>query len=444
VNNAPIPNDPPNDDDNAPAPNARGEIEMGLAAELVGTFVKRYRFVHLIEEGQHVLYRVDPHSREISVANVDTLQSEMRHYLGRRATLKEANAAATRAMDMMRNEAEHRILERQVAPLLLEDAEPGRWCYRRLPITGEPPLHIPPAAYQEILDRVEGEDGDDGKAKAASQRAMSLWIGSLLDPASDRSQYLFLYGEGGNGKSSLAQVLLSVLGRAAISLRASTFTSKFGKAPCANKRLVIFDDNKNASFMASGDFREATGSDTLAVERKGKDVINVRNDLKFLITSNRLPELDGDHADMRRNIFVKLGKYTGPVTGGVEGFRRALLEQGPDILRYCYTLYREHKERTSSSIIPVTQESHDKVHELSMEGYAQEYFEEYFSERADGKLRKQELLACFQAHRPPTQQHERAVQRYFNSKFRVSRGKDNTEPRHYVGVERCGIVKVSA
>jgi hypothetical protein len=426
----PAPPQEPQDDDDGGG-QAAGAAEIALAAWLVGQFSPRYRYVELEEQRQQVLYAIDPRTHEIASASTDTMLSQMRFYLGNRVRLKDANAAATRAMDIMRNASEYRIREKQVAPLLLEDTEPSRWCYRRLPITSAP-LHVAPTRYQEILDRVDDPE---------SVRPLSLWIGSLMDPNSDRSQYLFLYGEGGNGKSSLALMLATVLGRAAISLRASTFTSKFGKAPCANRRLVIFDDTKNASFMASGDFREATGSDTLAVERKGKDVINMRNDLKFLITSNRLPELDGDHADMRRNIFVKLKKYDGHVTGGVSsGFVRELLEQGPDVLRYCYTLYREHVAATGSSIIATPAVSFEAVHDLSLEGYAEDYFHKHFAASPNDTMARSTLHDVLAVSKPPTYNHSQAIQRYFNQRFRVVR-ENRTGPRVYVGVRRDATPK---
>ena len=72
-------------------------------------------------------------------------------------------------------------------------------CWHRLPFDLE---DGPTPVFDEMFSRID------------APKSVMAWIGSLLDPQADLQQYLWIYGDGQNGKSSLSNFLRKVLGPA--------------------------------------------------------------------------------------------------------------------------------------------------------------------------------------------------------------------------------------
>lgn len=346
-----------------------GRTEMNLAAELVESYSSRYRMVRMAHKNKSVLHIVNQRG-EIAPVDQSLLTAELRAYLGERVLLKTANAVVTRTLDDLQTKPGLVIPESAVATLLFNNTDTARFCYKRLAIDNTR-LDACPTRFKDLCDHIITKSGAE---------ILALWIGSLLDPDSIRVQYLCLYGGGRNGKSTLLDALARVLGSAALGMTSQDFMSRFGLADAANKRLLLFDDNNNASFMSSGDFKRVTGSESLRIEPKGVDRYFVKNNLKILIATNRMPNLRGDDADLRRNIFLEMKKYAG-ATGDGERWVADFMNEAPDILRYCYTVYCEHKQRTGSSHIPipkVEEGSENIVYSLSDQAQAEDFIAENF------------------------------------------------------------------
>ena len=404
-----------------------GAEEMEWARRLSNLYQGRFRMVEIEHNGKRVLHRADQYSREVMPTDHEALIADMRNFIGSQLSLKEATAVTHRTFDLLSSDPRLLVKEGSIAPLLFEGQSPERFTYRRLPISNEP-LAICPAPFKELLSRM----ATDGA------RSVELWLGSLLDENSDRSQYLVLYGPGNNGKSSLVDGLVSVLGRAAISMSSGDFLNRFGLGEAGGARLLAFDDNNNASFMTTGDFKRVTGSKTLKVERKGKDSYRTRNNLKILIACNRLPELSGDMADMRRNVLVRIDTYSGGKTdeGKVKPGRdgawvRRLQEAMPDVLRYCYTEWMAYRAAHGTDQVPVTKETEDEVYNVSMEAQVEDFMGTYLMVDDAGKLRPADLhdKATIVAKMPPKVYEY--LKHHMNEKYRLQR--ENNQ-RHYPGI----------
>ena len=133
--------------------------------------------------------------------------------------------------------------------------------------------------------------------------AVKMFIGSLFIPDSDRSQYLWLYGKGGNGKSSLAKVLSRALGKFVRYEQVPKDEDKYWTYGLLGKRLIVIDDCNKYGFVQTGLFKSATGSSMVRVERKYGDPTDADLFCKFLFTSNTKPSVSNDVADQRRIIF---------------------------------------------------------------------------------------------------------------------------------------------
>lgn len=173
--------------------------------------------------------------------------------------------------------------------------------------------------------------------RMTNDMAARAWIGSLFDPNSDRQQYWWLYGEGDNGKSSLAGVLNRVFGPAARSEQVPENPDKFWTHGLLNKRLVVFPDCNNFTFPQKGIFKALTGDDGVRMEEKQKASFSAKVNCKFMFHSNERPGITSAIANRRRAIYSELG----PITHHFGKDYEALLwAETPIFLGHCINMYR--------------------------------------------------------------------------------------------------------
>jgi len=144
-------------------------------------------------------------------------------------------------------------------------------------------------------------------ARCSDGMAVTQFIGSLFVESS-RDQYLWLYGDGGEGKSTFVRFLARLLGPGYRGRTVPQPTDRFWTASIVGARLVAFNDCNNYGFPATGLFKSLTGDDAVQVEEKGQPIRNVQMEAKFIFTSNEKPSLSSERADMRRAIYVEIEK----------------------------------------------------------------------------------------------------------------------------------------
>jgi len=169
--------------------------------------------------------------------------------------------------------------------------QPGL-CFHRLPwaqgISGDTPT------WDRLLANMDNAE------------AFIAWMGSLFVPESDRQTYVWLYGEGMNGKGSVVRFIHRVFGGACASEDANQASGRFWTAGLIGKRVVMFPDTNAAKFPASGLLKTLTGGDPVRVEIKGGATFTTELECKILFASNMRPELSSGKADMRRPIFCEM------------------------------------------------------------------------------------------------------------------------------------------
>ncbi len=199
----------------------------------------------------------------------------------------------------------------------------------------------PRAAFHKVaFDPAPGETPifDELMSRTSNSGTLMAWLGSLFDEHSQRQQYAWIYGGGGNGKSALVRVLLSILGPVGASENPPTRDAKHWTCGLSNKRLVVFPDCNNVNFVTSGDFKQLTGEDPIRMEPKRKDVYYEIIDAKILIISNDRPRIQSTKADLRRALFFSIGDV--PETARVDKFESRLLAEGPAFLSKCWEMYQ--------------------------------------------------------------------------------------------------------
>lgn len=185
---------------------------------------------------------------------------------------------------------------------------------------------------------------DDIFQRMTNAKAAKCFIGSIFFKDSYRQQYLYLCGEGQNGKGSIISFLDKALGDASIGLTVPVDTYGNLKDPyffgqVYGKRLGYFDDLQMLNFPASGTFKSLTGHDYVTINNKYEKPFKGKITMKVIITSNDLPVIPGDDASRRRIILCPIDSTE--VTGNPMTYEQTLWAEGGAFLSKCIDLYNK-------------------------------------------------------------------------------------------------------
>lgn len=194
--------------------------------------------------------------------------------------------------------------------------------------------------FDLTLDQVASAGWDSFLENFTNTQALKMWVGSLFVEGSDRAQYLWMYGKGANGKSTLAKVIASVLGRFSRFEQVPQREDKYWTYGLLGKRLIVIDDCNNYGFVKTGLFKTTTGIGRVRVEKKFGDALDADLDCKFLFTSNEKPMVSNEIADQRRLIFCA-AKNQDKFEYDPK-FSSQLEAELPQFISNCVMLYSEH------------------------------------------------------------------------------------------------------
>ena len=152
--------------------------------------------------------------------------------------------------------------------------------------------------FMELIDR------------CTNKLPLCAFIGSLFFPNSDREQYVYIHGDGQNGKSSLVRWIHRLMGPAFHADDPNIGQSQFWTESFVGKRLVVFPDCNTPTFPLSGKFKTLTGSDPVRIEEKNKRAYTTQLQCKFMFLSNEKLLISSKKADQRRAIYVHMDQFT--------------------------------------------------------------------------------------------------------------------------------------
>lgn len=175
------------------------------------------------------------------------------------------------------------------------------------------------------------------------------WFGYNLIANNYLQQMLFLYGVPGSGKSTTIDTLRAMLGPdRSVAADVESFTSSFGMQPLIGKYAAIISESEATSRrqakQALEKIKQITGGDTIKVNQKYKDTLDIKLFCRITYASNDLPAFQdepqalfrrfnllyyGNHyAKPDRALGLKIAKEApGIINWALEGLRR-LLERG--------------------------------------------------------------------------------------------------------------------
>lgn len=152
-------------------------------------------------------------------------------------------------------------------------------------------------------------------------------------------EFLFWYGEGGDGKGTLMSYFIDFLGRQAAIVQPGDFDSRFGAASYAHLRLAVVDEFSRKFDLWSSRVKTLTGMGTIPVEKKGKDIFYVRNRLTMIFLANDRPKFQNVSSQSRRLRYIESlpRKFAGKKDR--QELKKELDTCFPAFLRYACALY---------------------------------------------------------------------------------------------------------
>lgn len=266
-------------------------------------------------------------------------------------------------------------------PLFVSKDDPG-FCFTRLPFNLTP--------IEELKENSAGNFVQESPlfyeflSRCSNKEALCAFIGSIFEPKSDLSQYLWIYGDGRDGKSKLLNFVAAALGKSYASEN-EDLASKFGPTFVRNKRVIGFADFENPEWPSKTPLvKRITGEDLIRMEIKGGDVFSETVPAKLIFTSNRELQVETSKADTRRVIYVCVKSFEGekdPL------YLQKLLAEAQGVIDHCRLIY--HRLCPRYEEIPVDEEAQQSVYEeytAEIENIIESYFQlgaEYTTKPSD-------------------------------------------------------------
>lgn len=285
------------------------ERKRSIAREILGGLCLPIR----IDNGDVLLYEVtDPNLKEVKLRGKNTAVFEKRlsldydslpdrHKLFRTVAMREGSVTVPinslnihQVKEMMEKYIMENNSERAIKPF----AWKSDTCFtlRRLnfePVSGETP------AWDEFTNRLS----DAGAFKA--------WVWSIFEEKHKGRQALWVKGrEGQDGKSTVMSALTELLGGAYAVLDGSERDNRFVHSNLFDKRLLVYPDCKQPSFVKGQIFRNYSGGDVVSIEFKGMQPFSRQVYSRIMISANYLPTIESEGADTSRLLIVEVGPTT--------------------------------------------------------------------------------------------------------------------------------------
>lgn len=165
------------------------------------------------------------------------------------------------------------------------------------------PVNYNPSAYNKDMDKTLNKICCNNKELRMLIEEM---IGYCLFRRNELGKCFILTGNGSNGKSTLLNIIKTLIGSVNISSVAlNELNSTFKPFQLEGKLANIGDDISNAYIDDNSMFKKLVTGETVNVERKGKDPYDFNNYSKLIFSCNDIPRIN-DLSDglKRRIIFV--------------------------------------------------------------------------------------------------------------------------------------------
>ena len=166
------------------------------------------------------------------------------------------------------------------------------------------------------------------------------FIGSIFEPKSYRQQYLWMYGDGGDGKGSVLEFLSTIMGTRHCAHVQPNIEHDFWTENLASARVAYFSDCKHYELPANETFLMYSGDAPLVINRKREKKFEIVNDLKFIFASNQPPAISNFKRDLRRAIIVPFKARQDRAIDDPLAFKAGLMNEAEAFICECVATYR--------------------------------------------------------------------------------------------------------
>ena len=126
--------------------------------------------------------------------------------------------------------------------------------------------------------------------KTDDREMLLQFMGYCLTRDTRQQKFMILYGSGGSGKSTVIQMIESMIGAENISnISLKELTQRFASYGLLGKLLNSCADLEVSALEDTSVIKKILGEDSLRGEPKGKDAISFRNYSKLVFSTNELP-----------------------------------------------------------------------------------------------------------------------------------------------------------
>lgn len=187
---------------------------------------------------------------------------------------------------------------------------------------------------------------DELIGRMSNNRAAMAYLASMIIEKSFLQQYMYIYGDGGDGKGALIRAFKRFFGAAAYTKqRGPRSDDKHYGVSFNNKRLVAFTDSRDPAVVRADYVMALTGDDGLEVEPKGGHGYNIPPYCKLVFLSNVQPSLINQLSEIRRLIYVVMSPrplgIDGLVIDDPKGYEASLWAEMPEFIKKCLNAYWE-------------------------------------------------------------------------------------------------------
>lgn len=246
------------------------------------------------------------------------------------------------------------------------------------------------------IDYVDSDDGGlvlDYAKHLLGDEAQTLaeWFGYMFyNDMTTMNHILFIQGVGGNGKSTLLNILAQAFGEFASGQTLSQLTS-----PNEGSRNLAELFNKRANIIAEAEpfispdalmlLKKLTSGDMISANPKNKDVFTYRNKAKFIVSANRaLPNVPNEPEYQRRFVLLSADAPAISTMPNPQAFKEKydkdtkLPPELPKFVSYAIKQAKKALERRELTILPATKSRTDAW--LADGDYIQSFIDNYMPE----------------------------------------------------------------
>lgn len=227
-------------------------------------------------------------------------------------------------------------------------------------------------------------------------KVFMAWIMGVCLSRSKSRQILWLEGRGGDGKGTIASVLMRFLGeRGAFPLSEDIFTTTHGSSMIYGYRLLVHPDCKNPRFLSYALVHQITGGDRVLINPKFGKAFQERMDTRVMVLANCPPDMDvynlhessrmvylyiNPNAHGADRTHLAMGK-SGVQLKGDPTFEARLLEEMPRFLAKCAPAYMELCPTNGNIVLPdtVVNDVADRCASIEQERF-EKFYDDNFEE----------------------------------------------------------------